>query len=103
MALYLGADYYLGRLFSFMCAVTFTWLANRYYTFKSTNSRLLREWGQFVFANSFGGSINYGVYVLALLAHPLFTDIPVLAVGLGSLAGLLVNYTLSNKIVFTHR
>ena len=100
LALSLGADLYLGRLFSFFYAVTATWYMNRIYTFASRDPRLLREWGRFVSANAVGGLINYATYALLVTTVRLFADYPITAVGMGSMAGLLWNFTVSHNLVF---
>ena len=100
LALSLGADFYTGRLCSFFCAVTATWYMNRIYTFASRDPRLLREWGRFVSANAVGGLINYATYALLVTTVGLFASHPIAAVGVGSVAGLMWNFTVSHNIVF---
>mgnify|MGYP001820828744 FL=1 len=100
LALSLGADLYTGRMFSFFCAVTATWYMNRIYTFSSKDTRLLHEWGRFVSANAIGGLINYAAYALLVSTIGLFASYPIIAVAVGSLAGLLWNFTVSHKLVF---
>ena len=100
LALSLGADFYTGRAFSFFCAVTATWYMNRVYTFSSQDPRLLREWGRFVSANAIGGLINYATYALLVSTVVLFSNHPIAAVGVGSVAGLLWNFIVSHHLVF---
>ena len=100
LALSLGADFYTGRLCSFFCAVTATWYMNRIYTFASRDPRLLREWGRFVSANAVGGLINYATYALLVTTVGLFASHPIAAVGVGSVAGLMWNFTVSHNLVF---
>lgn len=99
-----GTGPYLGRLISWLCAATFTWAGNRYLTFAATRSRGLiataREWGRFLAANAVGGLVNIGLYsVLVRFAPPPLNDLTV-ALVLGVLLGLLLNFTLSRKLVF---
>jgi putative flippase GtrA len=100
LTLSLGADFYTGRLCSFSCAVTATWYMNRIYTFTSRDPHLLREWGRFVSANAVGGLINYATYALLVTTVGLFASHPIAAVGVGSVAGLMWNFTVSHNIVF---
>jgi putative flippase GtrA len=104
-----GIGLYGGRAISFLCAATFTWLMNRSFTFRRATSdggahrwddSWLSQWLRFLGANAVGGLVNLGVYtwlvsVFASVAHQ-----PVIAVGAGSIAGLLFNFSLSKKFVF---
>ncbi len=74
---------------------------NRTYTFiGGAKHRPGRQWARFVAANGVGGAINYGVYSLLLLTSPWFRAWPVLAVAVGSVAGLAFNFTVSRKLIF---
>jgi putative flippase GtrA len=98
---YLGAGYYLGRLFSFLAAVTVSWALNRRFTFKErTELPATTEWARFVAANSVGGVINYAVYSLLVATVPAVRAVPTLGVAAGSLAGLVANFALSKRLVF---
>mgnify|MGYP001149513732 CR=1 FL=1 len=99
-----GLDPYSGRIVSWLCAATFTWAGNRYFTFAAARSRglvaTLREWGRFLAANAVGGLVNIGLYsVLVRFAPPPLNDLT-MALVLGVLLGLLFNFTLSRKLVF---
>jgi putative flippase GtrA len=100
LALSLGADFYTGRVFSFVCAVTATWYMNRIYTFASQDPRRLREWWRFVSVNAVGALINFTIYALLVSMIGLFASYPVAAVGAGSVAGLLWNFIMSHQLVF---
>lgn len=99
-ALALGFGYYYGRVVSYLCAATVTWLLNRRFTFKSTGQNKRREWARFVVLNLAGFAVNYGVYAACLAADPIFIAHPVLAVAAGSIAGLFVNFTINKYLVF---
>jgi putative flippase GtrA len=99
-----GTGPYLGRLISWFCAATFTWMGNRYFTFAATRARGLlaswKEWLRFLGANAVGGLVNVGLYsVLVRFAPPPFNELTV-ALVLGVLLGLAFNFTLSKKVVF---
>ncbi len=88
---------YTSRLLSFVCAGTGTWLFNRHYTFQGV--RLygkFGEWARYMFAMTGGFSVNYTVYSLLVFHFPLLQRFPALAVAVGSVGGLSVNY-LSSK------
>ena len=99
-----GLDPYSGRIVSWLCAATFTWTGNRYFTFRATRARglsgTLREWMRFLAANAVGGLVNVGLYsTLVRFAPPPINNLYV-ALVLGVLAGLVFNFTLSKKMVF---
>jgi len=95
-------DYFLtGRLVSFLGAATFTWYMNRKFTFQSRNRDLLREWCHFLLVNSGGGLVNLVTYAVLIGLVPLVQAFPVIGVAVGSLAGLLFNFTLSHRFVFS--
>jgi putative flippase GtrA len=103
---WLGLDPFKGRLLSIFCAMICTWLGNRYVTFPEQRARggitpVFREWGKFVGANIIGALVNYGVYaaLLHFAASPFNNKY--IALVLGVLAGLVFNFTLSKKLVFT--
>lgn len=99
-----GLDPYSGRIVSWVCAATFTWAGNRYFTFRATRARgisgAVREWMRFLAANAVGGLVNVGLYsTLVRFAPPPVNNLYV-ALVLGVLAGLVFNFTLSKKMVF---
>lgn len=97
------ADRYLGRVVSYLAAATFTWAFNRNYTFRAQrDDRLLREWGRFLASNAVGGLVNYLTYAMLVSVSALVSAHPVIGVGAGSLAGLVVNFSLSRRLVFAH-
>lgn len=96
----MGWGLYVGRLFSYLLAASFTWFFNRKFTFASQNDFLLGEWFRFLNANALGGLVNYLVYAAAVGLMGEEGYFYIIAVGLGSLAGLIFNFTLSRKLVF---
>lgn len=103
LALSLDADFYSGRAYSFICAVTTTWYLNRVYTFSSESANLIREWWGFVSVNAVGGGVNYVTYALLVSISDFFASYPIIAVGAGSLSGLLLNFYLSQRLVFSKK
>ena len=93
--------YYWGRVLSFLSAATVTWALNRRFTFTdASKDRRVRQWFRFLLVNSGGGLINYATYAALVASTLFFREWPVLAVAIGSLAGLLVNFALSRWLVF---
>lgn len=96
-----GADPYLGRLASYLCAATVTWALNRTITFHApAGRRLRREWTRYVAINALGAAVNYAVYAACLLTLDLVRAHPVLGVAAGSLAGLGFNFTACSLWLF---
>ena len=99
----LSWDRYSARLLSFLCAATATWIFNRHFTFKGPRRKpLFFEWMQYVFAMSWGFACNFAAYSALVYFFNLDRQWLILAVGLGSIAGLGVNYTASRYWVFRH-
>jgi putative flippase GtrA len=97
----LGAGLYWGRVFSYLCASSSTWYMNRQITFADLRSdKFAREWLKFVLLNGVGGVVNYITYTIYLHYGFSSAATPAVAVALGSLSGLGVNYILSRKLVF---
>ena len=99
-ALGLGAGLLSGRLASYLAAATTTWYANRRFTFAMEVPPSLGEWWRFLLGNAVGGLTNYGVYAVLVRSLPFFAANPVLAVAVGSLSGLVINFALSRRFVF---
>ncbi len=97
----LGAGLYWGRAFSYFCASSSTWYLNRLITFADVRSdQFGAEWLKFVLLNGVGGGVNYITYAIYLHFDSSSAAAPAVAVALGSLSGLGVNYILSRKLVF---
>ena len=103
LAYALGAGLY-GRFFSFLCAATFTWVLNRAFNFKDRSGSMAGQWAKFLLANSAGAIVNLAVFFLAMNFVPPLRDNPqngsIVAIALGSLAGLVFNFTASKVFVF---
>jgi putative flippase GtrA len=100
----MGMTVYSARALSFLVAVTSTWALNRTFTFaEHSSASRVKEWARFCAANAVGGGVNLGTYVLLVNSLALAHDQPVVGVAAGSLAGLLVNFTLSRTFVFRRR
>jgi putative flippase GtrA len=102
-ALHLGR--YAGAIFSFLVTVTFTWWGNRMLTFRaeaaSGDEAMLVEWAKFVAANGVGFAVNYATYAAIITFAPAPANNPYFALACGTLAGLIFNFTLSKRLVFT--
>jgi putative flippase GtrA len=100
-AMALGLGPYGGRVVSYLAAVTFTWAMNRRFTFAGADPRRgTAQWGRFVAANGAGALVNYGTYAALVALVPFVAARPVLGVAVGSVAGLVFNFTFSKLWVF---
>ncbi|MGE3332213.1 MAG: GtrA family protein [Rhodospirillaceae bacterium] len=95
-----GLGLYSGRVFSYLCAATFTWICNRRFTFAGTGQPAVVQWLRFLGANAIGGAVNYGVYAAVVTFSALGAAYPVLGVAAGSAAGLIFNFAVSKYWVF---
>jgi len=100
LALALGSGFYLGRVLSFLAAVWTTWRINRRYTFQPAGDGVWREWWRYLSAMLGGGVINYLASSAAILLLPHTTVTPALAVAIGSLAGMSINFLSAKLLVF---
>lgn len=111
-ALYMASMFmnlYSARIVSFLAAVFSTWLLNRTFTFKiidliepintEQKKSLSYEFFNYLIANLSGGMVNLAVYSIYVSNNIEITD-KYIATCIGSLFGLLLNFTLSKFIVF---
>jgi putative flippase GtrA len=97
----LAWDRFSGRLISFLCAATTTWLFNRHYTFSGIRRHsLFGEWSRYVFAMSGGFACNFTTYTTLVLWFNLDRQYLILGVAAGSIAGLGVNFLASRYWVY---
>ena len=96
-----GLTLYSGRAVSWFAAATFNWYLNRRLTFASKDTAVVREWARFLLANAVGGAVNMGTYAVLVANWGVMARLPVLAVGVGSIAGLVFNFALSWTVVFS--
>jgi putative flippase GtrA len=100
-----GARPISGRVGSFLCAAFVTWRLNRRYTFAGyrTGGGSVGEWLRYLWASGVGAALNYSVFAVLVLTLPLVARTPTLGVAAGSLAGMIVNFTLYKLVVFRRR
>lgn len=108
LVLYLFKDYlglYIARLISFMAAVVATWILNRQLTFRemTSASSKKKEFANYFFFMLFGGAVNYIAYSISVYNFSWIAQYPIVAVAIGSLCGLAVNFTTSSLFVFKNK
>ena len=95
----------VARLLSFLVAVSFTFTLNKYWTFReAAPAPILLQFLQFLAANSVGGAVNYAVsssvYFFFLEPGTRFLWLSLL---MGTGAGFIFNFILSDRLVFRKR
>lgn len=93
---------YFGRLVSFFLAVIVTWLFNRNITFKESTAHmsLISEFLHYLSLMVVGGTINLGVYYLLVGSVDQIKEWPVIAVAVGSIAGMVANFISSRYLLY---
>ncbi|HEX7369729.1 MAG TPA: GtrA family protein [Rhodanobacteraceae bacterium] len=97
-----NTDPYVGRLFSFLCAATATWIFNRHFTFhRRGDYGLFGEWSRYIVAMSAGFAINYTAYALAVHYSEFVRAWPSIGVAIGSVPGSAANFLGARQWVFS--
>ena len=93
---------YVGGILAYFTAASCTWLCNRLWTFRHLrrSDPWHVQWRRFLAANFTGFVINRGVYMLLVTFVAAAARQPVIAVLAGGLAGMMLNFNLSRKLVF---
>jgi putative flippase GtrA len=58
------------------------------------------QWGRFMLTNLAGFALNRGMYVMLVVSLPFVARNPLIATAAGALAGMMVNFQLSRRVVF---
>ena len=105
LLVYPWAGAYAGRFISFAAAVLATWLINRSLTFRNQRDGkpLHREFSLYFLSMLGGGAVNVFTYAGLVFFFNLSLSMLPVAVAVGSLAGMMVNFWLSKRFVFTAR
>jgi len=100
-----GLNKYQAWFPAFAVAVTFTWWGNRTLTFRgrAATHNIALEWLIFVLTNGFGALANFGTYYALVKFAPAPFGNPLLANAVGTLVGLVFNFTVSSRVVFRHK
>ena len=93
---------YVAGLAAYFTAATGTWFFNRLWTFRGQTGSdpWYVQWGRFLTANLGGFAINRGLYALLVTFVDAAAREPAIAVFAGALAGMVLNFNLSRKMVF---
>lgn len=92
---------YGAGLVAYVTAASGNWVLNRIWTFRGQGSGPAhRQWAMFMVTNLAGFVLNRGTYALLVTFVAAAADQPVIATSAGAVAGLLVNFSLSRRLVF---
>jgi putative flippase GtrA len=91
---------FVARVPAFVAASMTTFVGNRQFTFAGRHAPLVKGWFIYVGSTALGALLNYGVFCVAIsLLRETLWSAP-LAIGIGSAAGLVVNYVCASTLVF---
>lgn len=89
----------LARTIAFLVAVIFTFLLNRSFTFLvEKQTGFFREFIKYFFSMILGGLANLASSLYLLYQIKFFESYQFIPLAVGSVAGLLINFSLSKKI-----
>ncbi|MFP1981136.1 GtrA family protein [Lonsdalea quercina] len=96
---------YASRVISFICAVIFTWLLNRSFTFKEKKRerKLFAEFINYSALMLIGGCFNIGVYYLMIHQSSFIQEIPIIGIAIGSIVGMFVNFVTSRIMFYSKK
>jgi putative flippase GtrA len=95
------ASVYPSRLCSALFAACFTWYGNRLITFSMQKTDdIWREWLNYIYAMIPGTVINYLVFCLIVYSIGDDAVTLLLAISLGVVSGLIINFNLAKLLVF---
>jgi putative flippase GtrA len=95
------ASPYLARALSFCVSVAVIWYVHRVVTFKTRGAPdALGELRRFFTVNLVGFVANLAAFTVAIETSALLAALPVLAIAVGALAALAINFMLADKWAF---
>ena len=96
-----GVNHIVARALSFWPATFCNWFLNRIITFADRRRRRsLPQAAAYAILTLVAFAINWGTYTLLVTRLPLFAEHRLLALGIGVLAGLAVNFIGADRIIF---
>ncbi|WP_420548628.1 GtrA family protein [Curvivirga sp.] len=100
---FVGMDPYLARAVSFTLALTFTWWMNRNHSFKVSSKPTWKEFFAYASSVSFGGAINWLVYIFVLELYLTNSDYPAIALVPATAISMCFNFLVMKFVVFRKR
>jgi putative flippase GtrA len=96
LAVLMGMNVYLARVFSFSLAVLVTWRQNRKYTFgvfkEESGYRQMLEYARYTAIQVIGALSNLAVFGWLIWRFPYLEGMPIVPLSVGALAGLILNF-----------
>ena len=94
-------DHKIARAISFVGAASWNWALNRLITFthREKMSKII-QWPAFIMTSSLGFAINWGTYVIFTSYVPFFSVHKILALLIGVLLGMGLNFMMARLFVF---
>jgi len=101
-ALWHWVGLYIAGIAAYFTAATGTWFFNRLWTFRGQTGSdpWYVQWARFLAANFGGFVVNRGLYAIMVTFVAIAARAPVIAVFAGGLAGMMLNFNLTRKMVF---
>ena len=85
-------DTMLARAISFLSAASFTWIANRRWSFVVIAKHSLSEYVRYIILMSVGAALNLGIFWVLVSEIPMLSSYPAIAVVPGTAAGMVFNF-----------
>lgn len=104
-----GFNIYLARVVSYPTAMAVGYVLNRFFTFHHIDSSraLWKDLLRFFSVHSLGGALNFAVFTLVIefgkrleLTELASALLPLVAVWLGGVVGMCLNFVLARRLVF---
>ncbi|CAI3936305.1 GtrA family protein [Commensalibacter papalotli (ex Botero et al. 2024)] len=95
----------ISTLIAYFIAATSNWFINRFWTFNGLGKQqyILYQWIKFIIANSMGFFLNRGTVFILFSLSTTCLNHPIIALIAGAAAGMLANFNLSRKLVYTNK
>ncbi len=92
---------YAAGVISYVIAGSINWLLNRMWTYRHIpHGAMHRQAMMFLLVNSAGFAINRGIYFTLIATQPVCREYPVIAIAVGGVCAMFVNFFLSRRLVF---
>jgi putative flippase GtrA len=93
---------YAAGIVGYIGGSVLTWMLNRSWTFRDrvTTKPSFQQWLTYLSASSAGFVLNRGAFFAAVTCSSFVSEHPVFGVAIGSVAGMLLNFTLNRAVVF---
>lgn len=95
----LGAGLVLSRSLSILAAVTFTWYFNRTLTFQTQTPPSVVEFLSYLAGMQIGLVANFSTFFVVMYFSEVAARWPVVALAIATLAGMVLNFLISRKIL----